>query len=145
MLPARDGVWFLAFRLSILPNILWWSVSLWQTAEEGTKVPSSIGSSQTNNSEVCSRASGNLVFYGNAAFTRGAALRQSIGPPPPWTPWRGPFFGEKRPWKKIRKSGKRGFPGDPEIGPKSIDLCKKIKLGGLPAGCQKGTSKKSLF
>ena len=114
VLPARDGVWFLAFRLSILPNILWWSVSLWQTAEEGTKVPSSIGSSQTTNSEVCSRASGNLVFYGNAAFTRGAALPHLIGPPaPPWTPWRGLFFDEKRPWKKYEKTWKKGVPGGP--------------------------------
>ena len=144
MLPARDGVWFLAFRLSFLPT-LWWSVSLWQTAEEGTKVPSSIGSSQTTNSEVCSRASGNLVFYGNAAFTRGAALPHLIGPPLPGHLGVALFSVKNGLGKRYEKSGKRGFPGDPEIGPKSIDLCKKIKLGGLPAGCQKGTSKKSLF
>ena len=92
VLPARDGVWFLAFRLSILPNILWWSVSLWQTAEEGTKVPSSIGSSQTTNSEVCSRASRNLVFYGNAVFTRGAVFPHLVGPPPSLDTLAWPFF-----------------------------------------------------
>ena len=113
MLPARDGVWFLAFRLSILPNILWWSVSLWQTAEEGTKVPSSIGSSQTTNSEVCSRASGNLVFYGNAAFTRGAVLRHLIGPPLPGHLGVA-FFSMKnglgKRYEKVEKGGSRGTP-----------------------------------
>ena len=49
---------------------------------------------------------------------------------------------KKRVGKRYRKSEKRGFPGDFKIGPKSTDLCKKIKLGGLPVGCQKGTAKK---
>ena len=113
MLPARNGVWFLAFRLSILPNILWWSVSLWQTAEEGTKVPSSIGSSQTTNSEVCSRASGNLVFYGNAAFTRGAALPHLIGPPPLPGHLGVAFFSMKNGLGKNTKKVEKGVPGGP--------------------------------